>query len=161
MTVPLILLGGLAHDIEADGHHLPAFDVAELLVELRAAHHVGEQDRNLDILTHGFLLECARGEPRRLYAAHAAAARIIGTWLCDLRPASHGAEREVVAAALLFGDEIRDPCEVGLARGVLLELAVPAAFAVISFPVDADFREARLDQELAQLGQRPDAASRK
>ena len=66
MTVPLIGLGGLAHDVEATAHHLPSFDVAELFVKLRAAHHVGEQNRNLHILTHGFLLECARGEPRRL-----------------------------------------------------------------------------------------------
>jgi hypothetical protein len=62
----LVGFGGLAHDVEATAHHLTSFYVAELFVKLRAAHHVGEQDRNLHILTHGFLLECARGEPGRL-----------------------------------------------------------------------------------------------
>ena len=51
----LIGLRRLAHDVEATAHHLARFHVAELFVKLRAAHHVGEQNRNLYILTHGFL----------------------------------------------------------------------------------------------------------
>src|SRR5690606_11886279 len=48
-------LGRLAHDREAPADHLAGLVVAELLVKLRAAHHVGEQNRNFYFPTHGFL----------------------------------------------------------------------------------------------------------
>src|SRR5262245_43765857 len=57
----MVRFGRFAHDVEATTYHLPRFEVAELLVKLRAAHHVGEQNRNLDILTHGFLLSALAG----------------------------------------------------------------------------------------------------
>ena len=57
----------------------------------------------------------------------------------------------------LFGDEIRDPRQVGHARRVFLELTVAAALAIVAFPVHAHLRETGLVQQLAQLGQRPQA----
>jgi hypothetical protein len=46
-------LGRLAHDLEAAADHLPGLYVTELFIKLRAAHHIGEQNGNLHIPTHG------------------------------------------------------------------------------------------------------------
>ena len=69
-------------------------------------------------------------------------------------PVPHQREEAVERAGV--GEEPRraDEAEreVGFARGVLLEHAVAAPFAVVAFPIDAHAREAGLEQQLVQLG---------
>src|SRR5690606_21219338 len=92
-------LGGFLHDREALPDHLAGLVVTELFVKLRAAHHVGEQNRSLDFPTHGFLLRRSEAESAGLYVA------------IEVR---HVIPRTPASVSLL-GDDIRDPRRIGIA----------------------------------------------
>ena len=52
MTVPLVLLGGGPHQVDAQGNDLAGALVAQHLVDAGRPDDVGEQDRQLDISAH-------------------------------------------------------------------------------------------------------------
>ena len=52
----VVLLGGLAHHIDAGGDHVARAQVAHGFEQARRADHVGKQDRKLDVFAHAFLM---------------------------------------------------------------------------------------------------------
>jgi hypothetical protein len=48
-----VFLGGRAHDLKTAADYFSGLIITELIVKLRTAHDVREQNDNFDIPTHG------------------------------------------------------------------------------------------------------------
>ncbi len=68
-----------------------------------------------------------------------------------------GVHARRVGSVGAFGDDIADEGFAGFTFGGGFEDAVAAAVAVVAFPVDGDGPEAALCEDVADLGERPDA----